>query len=108
MNRWHTTTGHGLLDMYRCETGPLDSDEGRRLKISGDCRFRDSAFNHSSDIRKGAPGKYRGTSLSTTIPGTSRLFRGVALLREPCPPSQASFYSGSSLINRFSVLPPPS
>jgi hypothetical protein len=55
MNRWHTTTGHGLLDMYRCETGPLDSDEGRRLKISGDCRFRDSAFNHSSDIRKGRP-----------------------------------------------------
>src|SRR5580692_387890 len=33
MNRWHTMTGHGLLDMYRCETGPLDSDEGRRLKI---------------------------------------------------------------------------
>jgi hypothetical protein len=73
------------------ETRPLDSDEGRRrLKIPGDSRFRDSAFNHSSDIRKGRlenimePGNFVNNHSRHKSP-----FQEGRLLKEPCSPSQA-------------------
>jgi len=79
------------------------------MKIPGDGSFRDSAFHHSSDIRKGRLENIVGPdTLSTTIPRTSRLFRRVDCSRSHARLARPSFYSGSCLINRFGVQPPPS